>query len=153
MPIAPGLAPEVVGSKTTEATRPTRPIPQFLIDEARLTKPEAFDAQRHLDFQPPQNILTMQDISLGGRGISPSAVTEPFSLFTKDAIDQMRREIFSQSVLADCQFESTFCKNMIRGMGPAWVHLVTLISYKQLTTYPPNTVAHLLRMPHGTRQS
>lgn len=52
-------------------------------------------------------------------GISPRAATEPFPLFTEEAIQQMRAEIFSEKVLAECQYSSTFNKNMVRGMGPA----------------------------------
>jgi hypothetical protein len=58
---------------------------------------------------------------LKGHGISPQAATEPFPLFTQEAIAQMRAEIFSEQVLAECQYSSTFNKNMVRGMGPAYV--------------------------------
>lgn len=122
MPMEPPVrrrAPSVVGPKTTEATRPKNPVPQFLSDEAKQTIREPFDAQTHLQFEPPRSIIKMKDIGLEGHGISPNAVTEPFSLFTHEAIQQMRAEIFSDDVLRDCQFESTFCKNMVRGMGPA----------------------------------
>lgn len=113
----PRKAPAVIGPKTTEATRPKNPVPQFLADEARQTIREPFDAQKHLQFEAPKNIIKMKDIGLEGHGISPNAVTEPFSLFSQDAIEQMRAEIFSDEVLKECQFESTFCKNMVRGMG------------------------------------
>ncbi|KAJ6441009.1 hypothetical protein O9K51_06803 [Purpureocillium lavendulum] len=112
-------APFVVGPTTKTATRPTNALPQYLNDEARQTQREAFDAQRHLDFQPPGRIITMEEIGLAGHGISPNAVSEPFPLFTAEAVRQMRAEIFSDEVLRDCQFASTFNKNMIRGMGPA----------------------------------
>lgn len=61
----------------------------------------------------------MEQIGLKGQGISPHAATEPFPLFTKDAIAQMRAEIFDEKVLAECQYSSTFNRNMVRGMGPA----------------------------------
>lgn len=61
----------------------------------------------------------MKEIGLEGQGISPHAATEPFPLFTEEAIQQMRAEIFSEQVLAECQYSSTFNKNMVRGMGPA----------------------------------
>ena len=59
----------------------------------------------------------MKEIGLEGHGISPVAVSEPFSLFTTEAVKQMRAEIFSEPVLRDCQYASTFAKNMVRGMG------------------------------------
>ena len=90
-----------------------------MIDDAKLTAREEFDPSRHLNFKPPGKIITMSDIGFDEFGISPNAVSEPFSLFTREAIQQMRAELFSDEVLRDCQFASTFNKNMVRGMGPA----------------------------------
>lgn len=61
----------------------------------------------------------MEEIGLEGHGISPVAASEPFPLFTTDAIKQIGAEIFSESVLRDYQYSSNFAKNMIRGMGRA----------------------------------
>ncbi|KAM0508975.1 hypothetical protein ACHAPB_001859 [Verticillium nonalfalfae] len=61
----------------------------------------------------------MKDIGLEGAGISATAISEPFPLFTREAIAQMRAEIFSKDSLENCQYSSSFCKNMIRAMGPA----------------------------------
>ncbi|PYH96247.1 hypothetical protein BO71DRAFT_349585 [Aspergillus ellipticus CBS 707.79] len=108
--------PTVVGPTTKKATRPTNQIPQYLIEEARVQK-EPFNPQRHLNFQPPSKIHTMKEIGLEGHGISLNAVSEPFPLFTEDAIKQIRAEIFSEPVLQKCQYTSSFTKNMIRGMG------------------------------------
>lgn len=110
-------APHVVGPATKKATRPTVPIPQFLIDEAKAVEPTTWDAEKHLAEGAKPNITTMTEIGLGGHGISDTAVSEPFPLFTRDAIMQMRREIFSDSVLENCRYKSTFNANMVRGMG------------------------------------
>lgn len=59
----------------------------------------------------------MKEIGLEGHGISPIAASEPFPLFTTEAVRQTRAEIFSDRVLKDCQYASTFAKNMVRGMG------------------------------------
>ncbi|KAI1204693.1 uncharacterized protein F4807DRAFT_454516 [Annulohypoxylon truncatum] len=112
-------APHVIGPKTKKATRPTAEIPQFLIKEARATEQVPWDVSKHLRFQPPANIYTMKDIGLEGHGISTTAVSDPFPLFSKEAMLQMRREIFSESVLENCRYSSTFTANMVRGMGPA----------------------------------
>ncbi|KAL4747476.1 hypothetical protein BDW72DRAFT_206431 [Aspergillus terricola var. indicus] len=85
--------PTVIGPATKKATRPSSELPQSLIQGAK--------------------------IGLKGHGISPHAASEPFSLFTQEAIAQMREEIFDEKVLADCQYSSTFNKHMVRGMGPA----------------------------------
>lgn len=89
-----------------------------MIDEARIPERVPFDAKSHLDIVEPRKVYTMKEIGLEGQGISPTAVSEPFQLFTKEAILQMRAEIFSQPVLDSCQYASDFAKNMIRGFGP-----------------------------------
>lgn len=109
--------PTVVGPTTKKATRPTNKIPHSLIDSARVALKEAFDPKKHLCFQPPEKVYTMKEIGLEGHGISQIAACEPFPLFTTEAIKQMRAEIFSEPVLRDCQYASSFAKNMIRGMG------------------------------------
>ncbi|PWY87953.1 hypothetical protein BO94DRAFT_59491 [Aspergillus sclerotioniger CBS 115572] len=109
--------PRVTGPTTTKATRPSNKLPQWLIDEARVHFKETFDAKKHLSFQPPQSVYTMKEIGLEGHGISPVAASEPFPLFTPEAIKQIRAEVFSEPVLKDCQYSSSFAKNMIRGMG------------------------------------
>lgn len=113
----PPPAPKVYGPTTKKATKPTNQLPQFLIDNARVSTKETFDPKKHLNFQPPEKIHLMKDVGLEGHGISPVAASEPFPLFTEEAIKQMRAEVFSEPVLKDCQYSSSFSKNMIRGMG------------------------------------
>ncbi|KAH6886372.1 hypothetical protein B0T10DRAFT_407865 [Thelonectria olida] len=115
----PSAPPKVVGPATKKATRPTNKLPQSLIDGAKISQRNSFSPEKHLNFQSPSKIYSMKEIGLEGHGISPNAVTEPFSLFTEDAIKQMRAEIFSEEVLENCQYASTFNKNMVRGMGAA----------------------------------
>lgn len=118
--VSPSGAPvSHVGTSTQRATRPTNKLPQSLIDGAQISDKEPFDPKKHLNFQPPSRIYTMEEIGLQGQGISPNAVTAPFQLFTEEAIRQMRAEIFSEPVLEDCQYMSDFVKNTIRGMGSA----------------------------------
>ena len=117
----PPPAPKVVGPKTKKATRPSNQLPQSLIDGSRVANKETFDPRKHLNFQPPEKIHTMKDVGLEGHGISPVAASEPFPLFSEEAVKQMRAEAFSEPVLRDCQYTSTFSKNMIRGMGHKWV--------------------------------
>jgi hypothetical protein len=89
-----------------------------MVDEGRNVQRVKFDPKKHLNFNRPEKTVSMEDIGLGGQGISPTAVSDPFSLFTPEAIAQMRAEIFSQPVLNSCQYSSDFAKNMIRGFGP-----------------------------------
>ncbi|KAL1874761.1 hypothetical protein VTK73DRAFT_180 [Phialemonium thermophilum] len=110
-------APHVIGPKTKKATRPTVGIPDFLINEAKQTKPEAWNPEKHIAYEPPAKVVTMKEIGLEGHGISPVAVSDPFPLFSQEAVAQMRREIFSEPVLENCRYSSTFSANMVRGMG------------------------------------
>ncbi|KAF4471287.1 hypothetical protein FALBO_1796 [Fusarium albosuccineum] len=109
--------PHVVGPATKRATRPSKQLPQSLIDNAKIPNKESWNPEKHLAFQRPSKILTMKEIGLEGHGISPNACSEPFPLFSEEAIKQMRAEIFSEPVLEKCQYASTFNANMVRGMG------------------------------------
>ncbi|KAI1862753.1 uncharacterized protein JN550_010090 [Neoarthrinium moseri] len=113
----PCKAPPVVGPRTTKARRPIVDIPEFMINEARSTSVDKWDPSKHMAFKAPAAIYTMKEIGLEGQGISPHAVSEPFPLFTREAIMQMRREIFSDPVMKNCRFGSDFIANMVRGMG------------------------------------
>ncbi|KAL0263045.1 hypothetical protein SLS55_002020 [Diplodia seriata] len=117
-PIPAPAPPKVTGPATKRATRPTNKLPKSLIDGARVEKRESFNPSKHLVFQAPEKIYTMKEIGLEGNGISPNAVSEPFPLFSDEAIRQMRAEIFSDASMEQCQYASTFNKNMVRGMGP-----------------------------------
>ncbi|RAL10966.1 uncharacterized protein BO97DRAFT_471274 [Aspergillus homomorphus CBS 101889] len=114
-PIAP---PTVIAPTTLRATRPTKQIPQSLIDKARAVEKVEFDATKHLAAAEPGKVFTMNDLGFEGAGISPTALSEPFPLFTPEAVQQIRAEIFSEPVLRDCQYASSFATNMIRGYGP-----------------------------------
>lgn len=81
-----------------------------------------FDAATHLDFQPPTKIHTMKELGLGDKGISPVAVSEPFQLFTADAITQMRSEVLSDAVRDNCTYSSNLAHCQLRGFAPQQVH-------------------------------
>ncbi|CAK7221432.1 hypothetical protein SBRCBS47491_004523 [Sporothrix bragantina] len=110
-------APHVIGPKQRKALRSTATIPQVVIDEARAVPVESWNVEKHLAPKTPIVQHMMKDIGLEGHGISPVAVTDPFPLFTEEAILQCRREMFSEAVLENCRFKSDFNANMIRGMG------------------------------------
>lgn len=74
-----------------------------------------FDHVKHLSSQDVQvKFTTMKDLGYGeDKCVSPVAITQPFPLFSDDAIDKMRSEIFQVrdshpehvfvSNIADCQ--------------------------------------------------
>lgn len=110
--------PPITHNAAKKALRSTTELPKSLIDEARAIKPEAFDATKHVCFQQPEKIYTMEEVGFQGKGISSTAVSAPFPLFTQDAVKQMRAEVFSERVLNECRFKSSFVKDTVRGMMP-----------------------------------
>jgi len=77
-----------------------------------------FDPSKHMNHVPPNKIYSMADIGRGHQGISPNAVSDPFPLFTKEAIQQMRNEILSTPVLENCQYSSNLAACQLRGFAP-----------------------------------
>src|SRR6185295_450621 len=58
--------------------------------EADEHRRDPFDPRKHLNFSPPPKVFTMADIGLPeNSGVSPLAVSEPFPLFTEEAIRRM----------------------------------------------------------------
>ena len=81
----------------------------------------AFDPEKHLAFIPPSMVYTMKDLSLDDIGVSPVAVSEPFSLFSLEAIQHMRAEVLSEQVWDNCQYSSNLAQCQLRGFAPAYV--------------------------------
>lgn len=79
----------------------------------------SFDPKKHIKFTPPTKVYTMHDIKLPeNTGVSPVAVSEPFPLFTPEAIHCMRSEVLSQDVWDNCQYSSNLAKSQLRGFAP-----------------------------------
>lgn len=90
-----------------------------------------FRPEQHLAFEEPEIIHTMQDIGLPStNGISPVAVSEPFRLFTEEAVNRMRDEILDPEVQNNYSYTSDIAPRQIRGYAPkygkfifeAWKH-------------------------------
>lgn len=81
----------------------------------------AFDPEKHLAFIPPSKIYTMKDLNLDDIGVSPVAVSEPFPLFSPEAIQNMRAEVLSEQVWNNCQYSSNLAQCQLRGFAPEYV--------------------------------
>ena len=80
-----------------------------------------FDPKRHLEFKDPSKVYTMKDLGLPeDQGISPVAVSEPFHLFSEEAVMRMREEVLSPEVLNNCQYSSNLSPCMLRGFANKW---------------------------------
>ncbi|KAF2797653.1 hypothetical protein K505DRAFT_347074 [Melanomma pulvis-pyrius CBS 109.77] len=116
------------------------PRPSFKpIIEHTLKKPVQdavkFDPKKHLAYTPPTQVTMMKDIGYAeDTGISPMAVSQPFQLFSPEAIQQMRAEIFKPEVMENCSFSSNIAARQLRGYASkyapftydAWHHPETL---------------------------
>ena len=50
-------------------------------------------------------------------GISPVAVSEPFQLFSEEAIKQMRAEVLRSEVISNFQYSSNVAQAQLRGFA------------------------------------
>jgi hypothetical protein len=116
-----------------------------------------FDPKKHLAYTPPSQIIQMSDIGYPEDvGVSPVAVSQPFQLFSKEAIQQMRAEIFKPEVLENCGFSSNIAACQLRGYAPkyapftheAWHHpdvlaIISKIAGVDLVPEMDYEVAHI----------
>lgn len=79
-----------------------------------------FDATKHLNYVPPTKNLQMSDIGLEPSPISNFAANEPFSLLSREAVLEMRRELFSKEVLDNCMHVTRPGSVQLRGMAPRY---------------------------------
>lgn len=77
----------------------------------------SFDASKHLHFEPPSRVWSLQDLGYpDSQGISPIGVTEPFRLFSEEAIGEMRRELFTnKQIWSSHRFSSRYAECQLRG--------------------------------------
>ena len=95
------------------------PVPDTVVfEEQSIVANDAFDPNIHLDFKLPSRVYTMRDLNLPEDvGVSPIAVSEPFPLFTKEAIRRMRDEIFNPEVMDNYQVSSNLAHCQLRGFA------------------------------------
>jgi hypothetical protein len=95
-------------------------LPSPVLEMANENPPKLeFDPSKHLNYSPPLKVWTMQEIGKTDQGISPNAVSEPFELFTEEAIKQMRTEVLSKGVMENCKYSSNLAHCQLRGFAPA----------------------------------
>jgi hypothetical protein len=112
------------------------------LDEGLLAQDTTkFDPERHIAFKEPSSILMMKDIGFAEDvGVSPVAVTQPFQLFSPEAIQIMRSEIARPEVKADHHYASNIASAQLRGYArkhapftyAAWKHPKTIAIVSKL---------------------
>ncbi|KZT22645.1 hypothetical protein NEOLEDRAFT_1137650 [Neolentinus lepideus HHB14362 ss-1] len=111
-----------------------KPIIQNVAIPERSVNAE-FNPAKHLVYREPAEVLSMEDIGfVKDKGVSPIAVSQPFKLFSEEAVHEMRREIFKPEVMDNCKYSSNIAACQLRGYAPkyapftydAWNHPETL---------------------------
>lgn len=77
--------------------------------------PIEFAPEKHIDFKEPSRTYSMSDIKLKDSPLSSFAVSEPFQLFTSEAVQLMRNEIFKPEVMDNFQYSSNLASCQLRG--------------------------------------
>jgi hypothetical protein len=86
-----------------------------------LTVGKLFHPSKHLVYEEPKYIHTMEDIGYPAtNGVSPIAVSEPFRLFSEEAVDNMRAEVLDEEVQAKYSYTSDIAPKQIRGYAPKY---------------------------------
>lgn len=117
----------------------------------------AFNPEEHLLFKDMPSILSMQDIGLpNDLGVSTVAVSEPFPLFSPEAVNMMRSEVLQPEVLENFSFSSTIAASQLRGYArdhapftyAAWNHpdtiaIVSKVAGIDLVPWGDYEIAHI----------
>jgi hypothetical protein len=86
------------------------------IGSSSMSEKISFDPLKHLSFTPPSKVYSMEDLGYPkSRGVSPIGVSEPFQLFSAEAIQQMRNEVLSDEVFAKWKYSSELARCQLRG--------------------------------------
>ncbi|KAI0102929.1 hypothetical protein GGR51DRAFT_275981 [Nemania sp. FL0031] len=86
---------------------------------------DVFTPAKHLDFKEMPNVHTMKELGFTeSTGVSPIAVSEPFKLFTEEAVMRMRREVLSAEVFENCQYSSNLAHCYLRGFANKYAPFV-----------------------------
>ncbi|EAW10213.1 uncharacterized protein ACLA_046790 [Aspergillus clavatus NRRL 1] len=95
----------------SQVTQPQKPI---------AAEPVEFSPAKHLAYTQPSKVHTMAELGYPeSRGVSPIGVSEPFPLFTAEAIQNMRKEVLSEQVLAKYSYSSDLAQCQLRGYAAA----------------------------------
>ncbi|KAF2244919.1 hypothetical protein BU26DRAFT_89249 [Trematosphaeria pertusa] len=84
---------------------------------------ELFDPSKHLSYVSEPKSLSLNDLGLSEHSgehvaISPMGCSEPFPLFSNNAITIMRSEIFTNEVWDNCLHSTEFAGCQLRGHCP-----------------------------------
>lgn len=113
------LSSTFLESSTTSKRKRAADVPLIDMTTMAMSEKVPFSPEDHLSFISPSKIFTMKDLGIPENiGISPVAVSEPFPLFTPQAVQRMRDEVLSKEVWENCQYSSNLSQCQLRGFAP-----------------------------------
>lgn len=120
-------------------TAPAMPKPTFkpIISNSTPVKRKhghvEFEPQQHLAFEEPESVVMMKDIGYSeNTGVSPVAVSQPFRLFTTEAVQKFRDEVLSEQVMQNCLYKSNLAACQLRGYATKYEILFISIDHSML---------------------
>lgn len=140
---------------TTISTLTAKPIINGKLKNSSELNHEAFDPIKHLNFVEEPSMLSLKDLSLPeDLGISPVAVSQPFPLFSEEAIRLMREEIFTNEVWDNCLHSTDFAQCQLRGHSPKYVVRFDISKSEfNSSKIADSKGIHLSCTKHGTTQT
>ncbi|EEQ88627.1 hypothetical protein RJZ56_000367 [Blastomyces dermatitidis] len=121
-PMAPGHMPSSSYDDEVNALKGTT---NGTVVPSQAEEPVRFDAQKHIQYSPPLKVHTMKELGYSDDvGVSSIGVSEPFPLFTPEAINQMRKEILNEKVWEHYQFSSNLAHCQLRGYAAEYAPFV-----------------------------
>ncbi|KAH7159515.1 hypothetical protein B0J13DRAFT_580779 [Dactylonectria estremocensis] len=116
---------EVIASSPVPQLK-LKPILKGEVKATRSTTRSIFNPEKHLAYSKDPKVLSLADVALPeDAGISHVACSEPFPLFSEEAIRVMRDEIFTTDVWENCLYSTEFAACQLRGHCPNYAPFMT----------------------------
>ncbi|KAI0911835.1 hypothetical protein F4823DRAFT_264255 [Ustulina deusta] len=114
-------------AKSQPAVAKAKPNFTPIISQTRVSNhsQDVFTPAKHLAFKEMPKVHTMKELGFSETiGVSPIAVSEPFRLFTEEAVMRMRQEVLSPEVFENCQYSSNLAHCYLRGFANKYAPFV-----------------------------
>lgn len=115
LPVPPSFLPPLLSTSKPrdDKLKPTHSKAQGQRESVK------FDAKKHLEYTPPHKAHTMKELGYDDdAGVSSVGVSEPFPLFSAEAIKCMREEVLRNEVWEEYRFSSNLAQCQLRGYAP-----------------------------------
>lgn len=113
---------------------------------------DKFDPNRYLNYTPPSKVHSMKELGFDhGIGVSPVAVSEPFPLFTEEAVMKFREEVLNEEVMSQFKISSNLSHCQLRGF--AHKHVYQTLSQQVSRLIRHTDVLPLSTTPGRTQRS